>query len=170
MDYNKIISITGMSGLYELLSTRADGAVVKSLENNSTKFASSRQHQFSHLESIEVYTNKENIMLRDVFEAIKGSKENLPDSNADSKALKAYFDKLSLDLDFEKVFTSDLKKMVKWYQILEKNKIDFSIQSAETEDAKSKGTHQPAHHENAHVKEMKPQQTNPRKIESRGVK
>ncbi len=170
MDYNKIISITGMSGLYELLSTRADGAVVKSLENNSTKFASSRQHQFSHLESIEVYTNKENIMLRDVFEAIKGSKEKLPDSNADSKALKAYFDKLSLDLDFEKVFTSDLKKMVKWYQILEKNKIDFSIQSTETEDAKSKGTHQPTHHENVHVKEMKPQQTNPRKIESRGVK
>ncbi|MBN9351142.1 MAG: DUF5606 domain-containing protein [Chitinophagaceae bacterium] len=169
MDYNKIISVTGMSGLYQLLSTRADGAVVKSLENNATKFASARQHQFSHLESIEVYTNKENIMLKDVFTAMKDSKEKMPEANADVKVLKSYFDKLGLDLDFDRVFTSDLKKMIKWFQILDKNKIDFTVQNTETEES-SKSAHPGARNENEHVKDMKPQQTNPRKVESRGVK
>ena len=77
MDYNKIISITGMPGLYELLSSRADGAVVKSLEDNSTKFASSRQHQFSHLESIEIYTTSDNTYLGDVFQKMKNSDEKV---------------------------------------------------------------------------------------------
>ena len=169
MDYNKIISITGMSGLYELLSSRADGAVVKSLEDNSTKFASSRQHQFSHLESIEVYTTKENTFLGEVFEAMKKSDEKIPESNADPKALKAYYEKVVPDMDFEKVFNSDLKKMVKWYYILEKNKVDFTAKSEEGKtgsETKPSGTHA----ENTHVKDMKPQQTNPRKVESRGVK
>lgn len=168
MEYNKIISVTGMPGLYELLSTRADGAVVKSLENNSTKFAASRQHQFSHLESIEVFTNKENVMLSDVFAAMKENREKIPDGNADAKVIKAYFEKVYPDLDHDRVFNSDLKKMVKWYHILEKNKIDFSVKEA-TPESKTKP---PAsnHADTTHVKEMKPQQTNPRKIESRGVK
>ena len=58
MDYNKIVSVTGLAGLYELLSSKSDGAVVRSLEDNSTKFVSTRLHNFSHLESIEVFTVK----------------------------------------------------------------------------------------------------------------
>ena len=56
MDYNKIVSVTGLAGLYELISSKSDGAVVRSLEDNSTKFVSTRVHNFSHLESIEVFT------------------------------------------------------------------------------------------------------------------
>ncbi|HEY0299264.1 MAG TPA: DUF5606 domain-containing protein, partial [Arachidicoccus sp.] len=56
MEYNKIISVTGLGGLYELVGSKADGAIVRSLDDNTTKFISSRSHQFSHLESIEVYT------------------------------------------------------------------------------------------------------------------
>ena len=59
MDYNKIVSVSGLSGLFELLSSKSDGAVVRSLEDNTTKFVSTRQHNFSHLESIEVFTVKE---------------------------------------------------------------------------------------------------------------
>lgn len=166
MDYNKIISITGMPGLYELLSSRADGAVVKSLEDGSTKFASSRQHQFSHLESIEIYTTTENTYLGEVFEKMKNSDEKVPESNADAKTLKGYFEKVVPDMDFERVFNSDMKKIVKWYHILDKNKIDFTAKSEEKASTDAK----PTHADNTHVKEMKPQQTNPRKVESRGVK
>lgn len=167
MEYNKIISVTGMPGLFELLTTRADGAVVKSLEDESTKFAASRQHQFSHLESIEVYTEKDNTTLREVFMAMKDSEEKIPDAKADAKALKAYFEKVYPDMDFDRVFNSDLKKMVKWYHILVKNKIDFTVKSEETAASAETKSHHP---EKAHVKDMKPQQTNPRKVESRGVK
>ena len=76
MDYNRLVSVTGLGGLYELLSSKADGGVVKSLEDKSTKFVSTRLHSFSHLESIEVFTVKDNVNLADVFTAMQKSYRN----------------------------------------------------------------------------------------------
>ena len=73
MDYNKIVSVSGLSGLFELLSSKSDGAVVRSIEDNTTKFVSTRQHNFSHLESIEVFTVKDNTNLSELFEAMQKS-------------------------------------------------------------------------------------------------
>src|SRR5674476_366225 len=171
MDYNKIVSVTGLSGLFELLSSKSDGGVVRSLEDNTTKFVSTRQHNFSHLESIEVYTTKDNTNLAELFEAMKNSKEKIPDAKADIKSLKSYFEKVYPELDFERVYASDMKKMVKWYNILEKNKIEIKVKTEEEKEAAAELKNaKPIHTENAHIKDMKPQQSNPRKIESRGVK
>ncbi|HEY5408427.1 MAG TPA: DUF5606 domain-containing protein [Ginsengibacter sp.] len=170
MEYKKIVSVTGMSGLYELLSSKPDGAVVRSLEDNTSKFISTRQHNFSQLESIEVYTTKDNTTLAELFEAMKKSKEKIPDINVDGKALKTYFEKVYPDMDFERVYASDMKKMVKWYHILEKNKIEIKVKTEEEKEAEDLKNSKPGHIENAHVKDMKPQQMNPKKIESRGVK
>jgi hypothetical protein len=172
MEYNKLVSVTGLPGLFELLSSKSDGAVVRSLEDNTVKFVSSRQHNFSHLESIEVYTSKNNTSLAEVFEAMKESKEKMPESTADGKALKAYFEKVYPDLDFDRVYASDMKKMIKWFQIIEKNNIDVSTKSEEEEKeptAEAKPV-KPAHTENVNVKNTKPQKAATRKIESRGVK
>ena len=171
MEYNKIVSVTGLTGLFELLSSKSDGAVVKSLEDGSTKFVSTRLHNFSHLESIEVYTTKDNTTLAELFEAMKNSDEKIPDAKADNSTLKAYFEKVFPELDFERVYVSDMKKMIKWYQILNKNKVEIKVKTdAEKEAAAELKNSKPAHVENAHIKDMKPQQSNPRKIESRGVK
>jgi len=62
MEYNKIVAVTGLSGLYELVSSKADGGIVRSLEDQSSKFVSNRVHNFSHLESIEIYTSNENVI------------------------------------------------------------------------------------------------------------
>ena len=169
MDYNKIVSVTGLGGLYELLSSKSDGAVVRSLEDNSTKFVSTRLHNFSHLESIEIFTVKENTNLSELFEAMQNSAEKIPETKADNKVLKAYFEKVYPDLDFERVYASDMKKMIKWLHILEKNKIDIKSKAArdnaETPDATI--IPKPVHKETVHVK---PQKAASRKIESRGVK
>ena len=133
MEYSKIISVTGLSGLYELVASKADGAVVRSLEDKSTKFVSSRVHNFSHLESIEVYTVKNNTVLAEVFKEIRNSKEPIPDAKADGKILKSYFEKVYPDLDFERVYASDMKKIILWYGILTKNNIDIK-QSVEEEE------------------------------------
>ena len=77
MEYGKIISVTGLSGLYELVGSKKDGAIVRSLEDKSTKFVASRIHNFSHLESIEVYTVRDNVNLADVFIAMQNSSEAL---------------------------------------------------------------------------------------------
>lgn len=125
MEYKKIISITGKSGLFELLTPRADGAVVKSLTDHSTKFISSRLHQFSQLDSIEVYTQTGNISLKDVFVAMKSSVAELPEANDKPANLKSYFDKIYPGLDYDRVFNSDLKKMIKWFLLLNENNIIF---------------------------------------------
>ncbi len=137
MEYNKLISVTGFSGLFELISSKTDGAIVRSLEDNTTKFVSSRIHQFSHLESIEVYTNDENINLADLFKKMESSETALP-SEKDNKAVLAYFKKLTPELDFERIYASDMKKMVRWFNIIKKNNIEIKLsESTEEEGAEN---------------------------------
>ncbi|HEY8388372.1 MAG TPA: DUF5606 domain-containing protein, partial [Parasegetibacter sp.] len=61
MEYGKIIAVTGLPGLFELISSKSDGAIVRSLDDKSTRFVASRVHNFSHLESIEVFTTGDNV-------------------------------------------------------------------------------------------------------------
>ena len=135
MEYSKIIAVSGLPGLYELISSKADGAIVRSLDDGGTRFVSSRIHSFSHLESIEIYTVRENVNLVDVLKAMDASEEKLPDEK-DSAALQKYFQKVYKDLDFDRVYSSDLKKMVKWLAVLRKNKIEIKLsEPAEEEPA-----------------------------------
>lgn len=126
MEYKKLVAVTGLSGLFELISSKADGGLVRSLEDKSTKFVSNRAHSFSHLESIEIYTMADNVNLVDVFNAMKASGEKLPEAN-DPKMVKSYFEKVYPNLDFQRVYASDMKKMVKWFDILTKNNIDIKL-------------------------------------------
>jgi len=133
MEYNKIIAVTGLPGLFELLSSKSDGAIVRSLEDKSTRFVSSRIHNFSHLESIEVYTVRDNVNLVDILKAMEASSEKLPDEK-DNAGLKTYFSKVYPDLDFDRVYSSDLKKMVKWYDVLKKNNIEIKLSEPPEEE------------------------------------
>ncbi|MEN9299296.1 MAG: hypothetical protein RLZZ429_1609 [Bacteroidota bacterium] len=134
MEYSKLISITGLPGLFEMVGSKTDGAIVRSLEDKTTKFVSSRVHNFSHLESIEVYTVRDNVNLVEVFQAMDKSKEKVPAEN-DAKAVKAYFEKVYADMDFDRVYASDMKKMVKWFNILKANKVELKLSEEETEES-----------------------------------
>lgn len=133
MEYNRIVAVTGLPGLYEVVSSKNDGALVRSLEDKTTKFVSSRVHNLSHLESIEIYTIRENVNLADVFNAMKNSSEALPDVK-DQKAIKAYFEAVYPDMDFERVYTSDMKKMVKWFEVLKNNNIEIKLTEEQSEE------------------------------------
>ena len=130
MEYGKIIAVTGMPGLFELLTSKNDGAIVRSLDDNSTKFVSSRIHNFSHLESIEVFTVKDNVNLVEIFNAMEKDGGKTPDLK-DAAGVKKYFEKVYPDLDFERVYSSDLKKMAKWYEVLKGNKIEIKLTQPE---------------------------------------
>ena len=134
MEYTKLVAVTGLPGLFELINSRSDGAIVRSLEENKTQFVASRSHNFSHLESIEVYTQNDNVNLVDVFKAMESANDALPDSK-DNAAVKKYFEKVYPDMDFEKVYASDMKKMVKWFDILKKNNIEIKLAEPAPVDA-----------------------------------
>lgn len=134
MEYGKIISVTGLGGLFELVGSKKDGAIVRSLDDKTTRFVASRVHNFSHLESIEVYTVRDNVNLVNVLTAMQNSDEPLP-SDKDGAAVKAYFQKVYPDIDFERVYASDMKKMIKWFSTLKANDVEIKLsKSAEEEN------------------------------------
>jgi len=136
MEYNKIVSVTGLPGLFELVNTKSDGAIVRSLDDKTTRFASSRIHNFSHLESIEVYTVSDNVNLAEVFQAMEKNSGSLPDTK-DNNAIRKYFEKVYSDIDFERVYNSDLKKMIKWFEVLKKNNVEIKLSEPEPEEEKT---------------------------------
>jgi Domain of unknown function (DUF5606) len=133
MEYSKLVAVTGLPGLFELINSKTDGAIVRSLDDSSTRFVSSRVHNFSHLESIEVYTVRDNVNLVDVLHAMDKTGGTLPDEK-DAVAVKKYFEKAYPDMDFDRVYASDMKKMVKWFDILKKNNVEIKLSEQEEEE------------------------------------
>jgi hypothetical protein len=139
MQYREIVAVTGLGGLFQLIASKQDGAIVRSLEDKSTRFVSSRIHNFTPLESIEVFTTGENVNLAEVFKAMQDQdgKTALVDAKADNNAIKAYFKSVFPEFDEERVYVSDMKKMVKWYTILKNNdllKFDEQAEEAPAEE------------------------------------
>lgn len=138
MEYRQVVAITGLGGLFQLVGTKKDGALVKSLIDDSVKFISARVHQLTPLESIEIYTYGENVRLHEVFEAMKENDEEVANLNAkkDIKAIKAYFKSVLPTYDEDRVYVSDIKKVLKWYELLKaKDLLNFEYLKANEEDA-----------------------------------
>lgn len=135
MEYREIVSVTGLGGLFQLLATKSDGAIVRNLADQSTKFISARLHNVTPLESIEVYTTGDNVRLHNVFQKMKESESSvkLVDAKtADNNAIKSYFKSIFPEFDEERVYVSDMKKMLKWYEVLKANDLlNFEVQVAE---------------------------------------
>ncbi len=154
MEYREIVAVTGLPGLFQLLSTKSDGAIVKNLADNTTKFISARLHNVTPLESIEVYTIAENVRLHQVFKKMLEHETSIPVIDAkktDDKGIRHYFKSIFPDFDEVRVYVSDMKKMLKWYDLLKANDLltfkeeepETADEDAPTEDA-SKADEKPA--------------------------
>lgn len=140
MEYRQIVAVTGLGGLYQLMSTKNDGAIVRSLTDKNIKFVSARIHNITPLESIEIYTTGDNVRLHEVLEKIKQDDSQIAvlNSKKDDKATKAYFKTILPDFDEERVYTSDIRKVLKWYDILKANDLlnfDYLQQQTEAGEA-----------------------------------
>ncbi|MBC8173319.1 MAG: DUF5606 domain-containing protein [Chitinophagales bacterium] len=155
MRIKEIVSIGGLSGLYKMETQKVNGMIVTSLTEGWTKFISNREHLFSPLENISIYTSDENVDFADVMIAIHNQIQTVPiiDSKSDNKDLREWFVKIIPAHDQEKVYVSDIRKIIKWYEILsEKGVIDDEIAAreeakkaeAEKEAEKEEATKDPA--------------------------
>lgn len=139
MDYRDIVSVTGIGGLFHLLATKSDGAVVRNISDNTTKFISARLHNVTPLESIEVYTMTDNVRLHEVFIKMQEAEDKTPPIDAkksSSDDIKGYFSTVFPDFDQERVYVSDMKKMLKWYRMLkEKDLLNFDYMNEDAADA-----------------------------------
>jgi len=124
MEYREIVAVTGLGGLYQLLTTKSDGAIVRNVADKTTRFISARQHNVTPLESIEVYTISDNVRLHHVFQKMQEHEATTPLADAkstDNALIKNYFKGIFPEFDEERVYVSDMKKMLKWYDILKAN-------------------------------------------------
>jgi hypothetical protein len=135
-----ILSITGQSGLFKMVAEAKNNIIVESLDSQKRMPVYSTA-KVSALEDIAIYTDEGDKPLKEVFQAIYDLENGgaAISHKATNNELKAYFEKALPDYDKDRVYTSDIKKVLMWYNMLqEKNMLDFSEE--ETEDSENKET------------------------------
>jgi hypothetical protein len=134
MSLDKIMSISGKPGLYKVLTQTRSGAIVESLLDKK-RLNVTIHSNVSILSEIAIYTIHEEKPLADIFESIK-QKENGQQtsvSHKDSKdVLEEYFFNILPDYDEDRVYPSDIKKVIQWYNLLQKNNLLPSQSAAES--------------------------------------
>lgn len=122
MEFKDVVAVSGMGGLFEMVAQRPDGMVIQPIGGSKKKFASNRIHTFSPLDKIGIYTlDGDSVPLEDVMRNIKKYAEDggtVISSNSSSDELKDFFKEVLEDYDDERVYVSDIKKVIKWYNIL----------------------------------------------------
>ena len=145
MDYNKILSISGKSGLFRLISTSKGRGVVESLIDGK-RIPTFTTDRVSSVEDISVYIVGDNIPLKSVLKTIFEKEEGkaILDSKSPEKELKEYFTTILPTWDTERVYISDIRKIISWYNFLqERNLLEFDDEPIENEATNEDGTDKP---------------------------
>ena len=123
MNLTGLLSITGKPGLYRMGGSRKGGLLVEPLGGGRREFVTQRNHQFTPLESIAIYTDDgESVPLAEVLERMREQADDnpVPDAKeASATQLREYLLDVLPTHDQSRVYTSDIKKLVKWYALLD---------------------------------------------------
>ncbi len=139
MDLSKILSISGRPGLYQIVSQLKNAVLVESLLDKK-RFPAFAHEKMSSLEEISVFTPTEDKPLKDVLKAIYDKLEGKPalDPKSGDKILQAFFLEVVPDYDSNRVYISDIRKIISWYNILTEHKIlDFTEKEEEKPEPKA---------------------------------
>jgi len=120
MELKDIMAISGHSGLFKFISQGRHGIIVESLaDGKRTNVAASAK--VSSLSDIAIFTNDAEMPFKDVLKKIKEAENGAQaiSQKSDDKELKKYFEKILPDYDRERVYTSDIKKVISWYNQLQ---------------------------------------------------
>ena len=146
MDLSKILSLAGKNGLFKVVSQAKNAVIVESLIDGK-RFPAFGNEKISSLEEISVFTTGDDIALKEVFKAFHLKLEGKPaiDSKSDNSTLKKFFLEMVPEFDQERVYVSDIKKMISWYNmLLKKELLDFSEKEAEETSGEPVSGEQPA--------------------------
>ena len=120
-DLKEIISIAGKPGLYKVVARSTKSFIVESIDSKKTRFAVSASQQVSLLDEITIYTeSEETLALKTVFENIDTEKNTAPvtSPNDNPVDIRDFFGKIAPGYDKDRVYISDMKKIIKWYDIV----------------------------------------------------
>ncbi|MBL0740859.1 DUF5606 family protein [Chryseolinea lacunae] len=119
MTISEIATVSGKGGLYKVVAPTKSGVILESLDEAKTKLVATTSHRLSLLNEISIYTTTKEgtVGLEDVLKKIhKDFNDDLGvDANADAVELKAFMKAVLPEYDEDRVYVSDIKKLVRWY-------------------------------------------------------
>lgn len=124
MTLAEIATITGKGGLFKVVAPTKSGVILESLDESKTKVVATASQRLSLLHEISIYTTTKEgtVPLGEVLKKLKAEYGDDPgvDGNSDGTELKAFLKSILPEFDESRVYVSDIKKLVKWYEILSK--------------------------------------------------
>jgi hypothetical protein len=146
MDLKEIMSVSGQSGLFRFISQGRNGIIVESFSDKKRSFINASS-KVSALEDIAIFTSEEEVPLKQVLKGIFEHENGgpAPDPKSSPEELKAFMEKILPTYDHERVYVSDIKKLVTWYNTL----LSLNMLSFEEEPATEKAAEEPAAEEAA---------------------
>jgi hypothetical protein len=122
MTLSEIATVTGKGGLFKVVAPTKSGLILESLDESKTKIVATTNHKLSLLNEISIYTTSREgtVALQEVLKKINKEYGDDPgvDADSDSTELKAFLKSVLPDFDESRVYVSDIKKLVRWYEIL----------------------------------------------------
>lgn len=121
MDLKNLIAISGLSGIYKIVANKNSGLIVADLDTGKTQFCSVRNHQFTPLETIGIYVDGGTKELSEVFSIMHAQAKTtpVPSPSEAQHVLKEYLATILPEYDRDRVYHSDIKKLIKWYTFLQ---------------------------------------------------
>jgi hypothetical protein len=142
MELKDIMAISGYSGLFKFISQGRHGIIVESLSDGKrTNISASAK--VSSLSDIAIFTNDAEVPFKEVLKKIKDTENGAQaiSQKSDDKELKKYFEKILPEYDRERVYTSDIKKVITWYNQLQAlNLLDILEKEEKPEEENSPST------------------------------
>jgi len=132
-----ILSISGQTGLFKMIAESKNNIIVESLDTQK-RIPVYSTSKVSALDDIAIYTETSDVPLKEIFKAISDKEEggSSISHKVSGKELKAYFEEIVPDFDKDRVYVSDIKKVLQWYNVLhEKKMLDFSEPETDDEPA-----------------------------------
>jgi len=139
MDFTKIIVVSGKSGVFKVVAQSRSGFITESLIDGK-KMPISASNRITSVEDIVVFTETDEVKLKEVLKKMKDVTNGEPgvDHKSPDKEIIAFFSSVLPDYDKEKVYVSDMKKMIFWYNLLQKNNmLDFEDEEKPEEEQTS---------------------------------
>ncbi|MEN8704296.1 MAG: DUF5606 domain-containing protein [Polaribacter sp.] len=132
MEFSKIISVGGKPGLFQVISQSKNAIIVQGI-NDTKRVAINATQNVSLLENIAIYTYEEDLPLLEVFKAMseKTNGEKAISHKESGNKLTSFFAEVLPNYDDERVYTSNIKKVIQWFNILIDAGMDFSAVTEE---------------------------------------
>lgn len=135
MTIAEIATVSGKGGLFRVLAPTKSGVILESLDESKTKIVATSNHRLSLLNEISIYTTTKegNVPLEDVLKKVHQDFGDDPgvDASSDPDELKAFMKSILPEYDENRVYTSDIKKLVKWYDIIRKHAPEILTEAEE---------------------------------------